>query len=98
MGCCNGLVCILLKNNRQFTKKSKKLPDIQNMPSGGISTYGLGYDESSGDYKVVAMSRCGDSTIYSVKIDSWKSTVKAGKVVYVGNLVSEKLQPSMGVF
>ncbi|XP_057802950.1 F-box/kelch-repeat protein At3g23880-like [Salvia miltiorrhiza] len=82
VGCCNGLVCLLL--NEQFVlwnpsaRISKKLPHPQPPHVGGetgyrcYTGYGFGWDESSDDHKVFATGVRNMCMIYSLKSDSWK--------------------------
>ncbi|PIN16732.1 hypothetical protein CDL12_10607 [Handroanthus impetiginosus] len=76
VGSCNGLICILINKKIFFlwnpvTAESKKLPDLD--VSVYISERGFGFDKSSGDYKVYAVSsrRPTIGNIYSLKTDSW---------------------------
>ncbi|PIN07953.1 hypothetical protein CDL12_19485 [Handroanthus impetiginosus] len=56
IGCCNGLVCILINRKDFFlwnpsTRESKKLPDIDSgMSSDQILQHGFGFDESGGSW------------------------------------------------
>ncbi|XP_057789370.1 F-box/kelch-repeat protein At3g23880-like [Salvia miltiorrhiza] len=86
VGCCNGLVCLLLDRDRQrqfvlwnpSLRISKKLSQTDMMPFFHFYCCGFGWDESSGDYKVFAIAKraSGKSIywIYSLKSDSWKES------------------------
>ncbi|PIN16735.1 hypothetical protein CDL12_10610 [Handroanthus impetiginosus] len=78
----NGLICIRINSNKYFlwnpsTRESKKLPDFDaNMLSRDPTEEGFGFDESSGDYKVFAVSYNDDrqiiAKIYSLKQNFWR--------------------------
>ncbi|KAL7154629.1 hypothetical protein ABFS83_03G014000 [Erythranthe nasuta] len=89
---CNGLICVLVDACRFFllnpsTREFKELPDFftgTTCPKnvGSIRAYGFGFDESSGDYKVYAVSYMrlvigsnatfpSIARVYSLKADSW---------------------------
>ncbi|KAL8526723.1 hypothetical protein ACS0TY_015792 [Phlomoides rotata] len=87
VGCCNGLVCILLDIKtfilwNPSTRTSKEFPDGR--PSGKNAIcwkYGFGYDESSDDYKVFSTitmlptdnKRHYIDIVYSLNNNSWKT-------------------------
>ncbi|KAL0303034.1 UNVERIFIED_CONTAM: F-box protein CPR1 [Sesamum radiatum] len=85
VGCCNGLICILI-NRRRFllwnpsTRMSKRLPDIDEKLTRGVLTkFGFGSDDS-GDYKVFAVFSVfwitgihqATGKVYSLKTNSWR--------------------------
>ncbi|KAL0303033.1 UNVERIFIED_CONTAM: F-box protein CPR1 [Sesamum radiatum] len=85
VGCCNGLICILIGRKRFFlwnpsTRMSKKLPDIDDkLKHGDITKFGFGFDDS-GDYKVFAVLSVfwitgkyqSTENVYSLKTNSWR--------------------------
>ncbi|KAH6834531.1 hypothetical protein C2S53_004113 [Perilla frutescens var. hirtella] len=83
VGCCNGLVSILL-NREDFilwnpsTRISKKLPRADdNMLFSDTACYGICHDESSGDYKIFWSASFDYESVcklYSLKSNSWKKT------------------------
>ncbi|PIN16737.1 hypothetical protein CDL12_10612 [Handroanthus impetiginosus] len=82
LGSCNGLICININRNKYFlwnpsTREYKKLPDFDLNSPGLFIEDGFGFDESSGDYKVYAVSyglfQAVAAKIYSLKINSWTS-------------------------
>ncbi|KAL8509821.1 hypothetical protein ACS0TY_016878 [Phlomoides rotata] len=86
VGCCNGLVCILLDFTRFIvwnptTKKSRNLPDFVNKQKHGlILKHGFGFDELNDDFKVFGSLHfyATDGTlhttgkVYSLRSNSWK--------------------------
>ncbi|PIN16733.1 hypothetical protein CDL12_10608 [Handroanthus impetiginosus] len=83
VGCCNGLVCILINKKEFFlwnpaTKESKKLPHVEVTIGrwGFVAEHGFGFDKSSGDYKVCAVLHDDYvqimAKIYSLKTNSWR--------------------------
>ncbi|KAK4425948.1 F-box protein [Sesamum alatum] len=83
MGSCDGLICHVIDRKGLFlwnpsTRVWKKLPDFGFNENFGIFAYGLGFDKSSDDYKVVVVLIGGrDSNevavkVYSLKTDQWK--------------------------
>ncbi|XP_076948047.1 F-box/kelch-repeat protein At3g23880-like [Bidens hawaiensis] len=84
VGCCNGLVCILVDKDALFmwnpsTRKSYRLPPTgyYRMPFCGYVLYGFGYQRSTDDFKVVevicSFRRATLVRIYSLKNRKWKS-------------------------
>ncbi|KNA14217.1 hypothetical protein SOVF_109580 [Spinacia oleracea] len=77
-GSCDGLV--LMRNDdlnkllliNPTTREIKELPSLgyARDPKTSSTTYGLGYDSVSDDYKVVMISMCVD--VYSVRNGTWK--------------------------
>ncbi|KAL1548206.1 F-box/kelch-repeat protein-like protein [Salvia divinorum] len=84
VGSCNGLVCLLIDKKEMIlwnpsTGICKKLPDFGvKINVGGYFTYGLGYDKSSDDYKVVGFFNNNRDLsevmvqVYSLRNDKWK--------------------------
>ncbi|KAL8505458.1 hypothetical protein ACS0TY_016632 [Phlomoides rotata] len=86
VGCCNGLVCILLDLTRFIlwnptTKKSRNLPDFDNkLKHGAILKHGFGFDELNDDLKVFGSLHFYEtdgtlhtsSKVYSLRSNSWK--------------------------
>ncbi|KAL8556884.1 hypothetical protein ACS0TY_004382 [Phlomoides rotata] len=88
VGCCNGLVCILLDLTtfilwNPTTKKSRNLPHFNNDKPmhGPIMKYGFGFDELKDDFKVFGSLHlyATDGTchtigkVYSLRSNSWKA-------------------------
>ncbi|XP_058214316.1 F-box/kelch-repeat protein At3g23880-like [Rhododendron vialii] len=84
LGCCDGLMCIQSKCTlflwNPSTRKSKKLPSL-NLPPAHVvlDGFGLGYDASIDDYKVVLMLKDRRSIgialevkVYTLRTDSWR--------------------------
>ncbi|KAL6544664.1 hypothetical protein OROMI_023526 [Orobanche minor] len=84
VGCCNGLLCIVVDEDRLFIwnpsiRVSYMLAKCDS-EEAWRGWYGFGYDESSEDYKVVAIdlnvSRRGEyrnkMRMYSLKTGNWK--------------------------
>ncbi|KAL8544493.1 hypothetical protein ACS0TY_004890 [Phlomoides rotata] len=86
VGCCNGLVCILLDLTtfilwNPATKKSMNLPHFDNnkLMHGSIMKYGFGFDELNDDFKVFGSRHlyATDGTRhtigkdYSLRSNSW---------------------------
>ncbi|XP_047947195.1 F-box/kelch-repeat protein At3g23880-like [Salvia hispanica] len=84
VGSCNGLVFLLIDKKEMIlwnpsTGICKKLPDFGvEINVGHNYTYGLGYDKSSDDYKVVGFFNGNRDLsevmmqVYSLKNDKWK--------------------------
>lgn len=86
VGCCNGLVCILVDRKRFIlwnptTKKSNKLPNFDHkMNHASITKYGFGFDELNDDYKVFGLLSvfCTSGKylpirkVYSLRTNSWE--------------------------
>ncbi|GJY00016.1 F-box associated domain containing protein [Tanacetum coccineum] len=72
---CNGLLCYVKDRNTPFiynpsTRVSNTLPSSGYAGAG----YAFGYDESTYDYKVIALSSRGNKAkIYSLKTGVWKN-------------------------
>ncbi|XP_076891844.1 F-box/kelch-repeat protein At3g23880-like isoform X1 [Bidens hawaiensis] len=91
VGSCNGLVCIAVEEYvmskalfiwNPSTRKSYRLPPSGCKPIGWYVVCGFGYDESTDEYKVVALSPNlidGEALvrIYSLKDGNWKEIVVA---------------------
>ncbi|KAK4433147.1 F-box/kelch-repeat protein [Sesamum alatum] len=106
VGCCNGLICILIDRKRFFlwnpsTRMSKKLPDIDDkLKHGDITKFGFGFDDS-GDYKVFAVLSVfwitgryqATGKVYSLKTNSWRriKDKDGGSFDEGGKFVSGKL-------
>ncbi|GJW07861.1 nucleotide-binding alpha-beta plait domain-containing protein [Tanacetum coccineum] len=75
ISCCNGLLCYVKDRNTPFfynpsTRVSNTLPSSGCAGAG----YAFGYDESTYDYKVIALSSRGNKAkIYSLKTGVWKN-------------------------
>lgn len=83
VGSCDGLICLVIDRKdlilwNPSTRICKKLPDFGvKINLGGYFAYGLGFDKSSDDYKVVGFFNCKDLSevivqVYSLKSDQWK--------------------------
>ncbi|KAL1568509.1 hypothetical protein AAHA92_00119 [Salvia divinorum] len=86
VGSCNGIICLAIDEKDVFlwnpaTRKSKQLPPaVVEMNPGFYYSWGFGYSESEGDYKVVGLfCDYGDGglresvvKIYSLRANSWK--------------------------
>ncbi|XP_059630080.1 F-box/kelch-repeat protein At3g06240-like [Cornus florida] len=83
VGSCNGLICLAYRALNAMilwnpsTRQSRELPK----PSFSldiVSLYGLGYDSSSDDYKVVRASACASAydqikvEVFSAKHNNWR--------------------------
>ncbi|XP_057797014.1 F-box/kelch-repeat protein At3g23880-like [Salvia miltiorrhiza] len=104
VGCCNGLVCCIIHELGRFflwnpaTRISKELPKIENVDRL-LSTYGFGWDESTGVYKVFVLfypssrgsKRMGK--VYSSNTNSWKTVERCDflRVHGKGHFVNGKL-------
>ncbi|XP_076922048.1 F-box/kelch-repeat protein At3g06240-like [Bidens hawaiensis] len=87
LGSCYGLIfsvcfddCILLWN--PTTGKTRVIPDPLTPSSNGTRFYGLGYDFSIDDYKMVSVSRTISSNsiscqVFNLKIGSWRTVQTA---------------------
>ncbi|KAL0376363.1 UNVERIFIED_CONTAM: putative F-box protein [Sesamum calycinum] len=83
MGSCDGLICLAIDTKGLFlwnpsTRVCKKLPDFGVNEDFCNFAYGLGFDKSSDDYKVVGVF-IGDRNsyevavkVYSLKSNQWK--------------------------
>ncbi|XWS13372.1 hypothetical protein CRYUN_Cryun36dG0032000 [Craigia yunnanensis] len=62
LGSCNGLLCVVVDYNKEFilwnpsTRESRPLPKPKHRPNG-LFVYGLGYDFSTDDYKLIRIAR-----------------------------------------
>ncbi|PIN07784.1 hypothetical protein CDL12_14525 [Handroanthus impetiginosus] len=84
VGSCDGLICLAINKKdlilwNPSTRISKKLPDFAvKINFGSYFAYGLGFDKSSNDYKVVGFFNNNRDLsevivkIYSLKNDEWK--------------------------
>ncbi|KAG6396682.1 hypothetical protein SASPL_142837 [Salvia splendens] len=86
VGSCNGIICLAIDEDDVFlwnpaTRKSKQLPSaVVEMKPGFYYSWGFGYCELEGDYKVVGLFCDYDDgglresvvKIYSLRADSWK--------------------------
>lgn len=78
LGSCNGLILILVRWERLFlwNPSTRKVKNITPKRSSLRSrVYGLGYDDSTDDYKVVCIvtsPKPYQTEIYSLRHDSWK--------------------------
>ncbi|KAL0699398.1 hypothetical protein Bca4012_055520 [Brassica carinata] len=84
IGSSHGLVCISPCEGAVFLYnptigESKRLPENKKMITGEeFQTHGFGFDDLSGDYKVVKLVADGDgdhvlnASVYSLKSDSWR--------------------------
>ncbi|PWA76394.1 F-box associated interaction domain-containing protein [Artemisia annua] len=71
---CNGLLCYVQDRDTPFIyNPSTKI--CNTLPSSGFSCagYTFGYDESTHDYKVIALYRDNKAKIYSFKTGVWKN-------------------------
>lgn len=85
VGCCNGLVCVLLEGKsfmlwNPSTKMTKNLPAFdRKVKHGHIECYGFGLNESSGDYRVFGILSVfcvagyeAIAKVYSLEANSWE--------------------------
>ncbi|KAG2321444.1 hypothetical protein Bca52824_014657 [Brassica carinata] len=83
IGSSHGLVCISPCEGAVFlynptTGESKRLPEKKKVTGEEFQTHGFGFDDLSGDYKVVKLVADGDgdhvlnASVYSLKSDSWR--------------------------
>ncbi|XP_068304342.1 F-box protein CPR1-like [Pyrus communis] len=93
VGSCNGLICLNVHCNiiiiwNPCTRQSKVLP--KPLYSGfGSLFYGLGYDPTTDDYKVVqgsSKTTCGSKEVviqvFSLKSDSWRKSADDDHINY----------------
>lgn len=85
VGSCDGLICLAVNKQdlilwNPSTRICKKLPDFGvEVKFGSYFSYGLGFDESSDDYKIVGFFNSKRDLsevmvkVYCLKIDQWRS-------------------------
>lgn len=81
IGSSHGLVCISPSEGALFlynptTGESKRLPEKKMITGEEFQTHGFGFDDLTGDYKVVKLVADGDhvlnASVYSLKEDTWR--------------------------
>ncbi|EPS69382.1 hypothetical protein M569_05385 [Genlisea aurea] len=81
VGSCHGMVCLTVDRNRHLVLWNPSLKIFRQLPDFGVSfgsyfAYGLGFDSSTDDYKLVGFYKDGGNCIvvkvYSLKSNEWR--------------------------